>query len=59
MEQNKNIGQKNKVTLTHKTGDKIERLGEKLQRSGAEKLGKVVYNTGNKFEHLQDKGKKH
>jgi len=38
-----------------KAGDSIERLGEKISRAGAEKIGKTVYDAGNKLEHADDK----
>lgn len=46
-----------KEPLTKKAGDKIERLGEKISNAGAEKVGKAVYNAGNKLEHSQDNKK--
>ncbi|MGE3609531.1 MAG: hypothetical protein AB7I27_08085 [Bacteriovoracaceae bacterium] len=45
----------NKNSLFHRIGDKIERLGEMLNKSGANKLGKKVYNMGNKIEHMKEK----
>ncbi len=44
-----------KSSFTHKVGDAIERVGEKLQEMGATKAGKAVYRAGNKIEHSQDK----
>ena len=44
-----------KESRTHKLGDKIERVGEKLKEKGARKLGDSVYRTGNKIEHSEDK----
>jgi hypothetical protein len=44
----------NKRSVTSKLGDKVERVGEKLRNMGADKLGKAVYNTGNKIEHSKD-----
>jgi hypothetical protein len=41
-----------KENLTHKAGDALERLGEKVTNAGAEKLGKVIYDAGNKIEHM-------
>ena len=46
-------------TLIQKAGDVIERVGEKLKDLGAEKLGNVVYQAGNKLEHLEESSKKH
>lgn len=45
----------NKESFSHKVGDKIERAGEKLERAGAEKIGRVVSNAGDKIEHMKDK----
>lgn len=44
-----------KETMTHKLGDKVERLGEKLREKGATKLGNSVYRMGNKIEHSGEK----
>lgn len=43
-----------KESFTHKVGDAIERLGEKVSDAGAKKLGQKIYQTGNKIEHSQD-----
>lgn len=40
--------------LSKKAGDFLERTGEKISRSGAKKIGKAVYNAGDKLEHSQD-----
>lgn len=49
---------KNKAdNLTHKTGDAIERVGQKIQNAGAEKVGKAIYNAGDKIEHSRDNKK--
>lgn len=42
-------------TLSHKAGDAMERIGEKLKDVGAEKLGNAVYKAGNKLEHSSEK----
>lgn len=42
-------------SLSHKAGDAIERVGEKLKDVGAEKLGNAVYKAGNKLEHSDKK----
>ena len=42
-------------SLKHKTGDAIERVGEKLKDMGAKKLGQKVYNAGNKLEHSEER----
>lgn len=47
-----------KTTTTHKVGDAIERVGEKVKDMGAEKLGQKIYNTGNKIEHSKDQKNK-
>ena len=43
-----------KDSFTHKVGDAVERLGEKVSDAGAEKAGAKIYKTGNKIEHSQD-----
>lgn len=45
----------NKSSLSQKAGDQIERLGEKISNAGAEKIGKVVHDAGDKIEHMNDK----
>jgi hypothetical protein len=40
-----------KESLSKKLGDKIERIGEKVSRVGARKIGRAIYNAGNKIEH--------
>lgn len=45
---------KKEESLSHKVGDKIERLGEKVIKAGAPKLGKAIYNAGDKLEHMND-----
>ncbi|MES2770352.1 MAG: hypothetical protein V4596_14510 [Bdellovibrionota bacterium] len=44
-------------SISHKVGDSIERLGEKVIKAGAEKLGKAIYNAGDKIEHMKDNKK--
>lgn len=46
-----------KESLTHKLGDKIERVGEKVSDMGGKKIGKKIYNVGNKIEHKNDRKK--
>ncbi len=46
--------QNKKESLTHKVGDKLERLGQKISNAGAPKIGKAVYEAGNKIEHMND-----
>jgi hypothetical protein len=41
-------------SVKHKIGDAIEKVGEKLTDLGASKIGKSVYNAGNKLEHSDD-----
>ena len=48
---------KNKGGLAHKTGDAIERVGQKISDAGATKTGKAIYNAGNKIEHSRDNKK--
>lgn len=43
-----------KESISHKVGDSIERLGEKVIKAGAPKLGKAIYNAGDKIEHMND-----
>lgn len=45
----------NKKGFVRKTGDAVERAGEKIADAGAEKLGRKVYDAGDKIEHSQDK----
>ena len=52
----KNLDQ-SKQTTSHKVGDKVERFGEKVSNAGAPKTGKVIYDAGNKMEHMGDKKK--
>jgi hypothetical protein len=52
---NENPFEPKKQSFVHKLGDKIERLGERISRAGAIKTGKLVYNSGNKIEHMNDK----
>ena len=46
--------QDDKKTLSHKAGDAIERVGEKVSKAGAPKAGKEIYKAGNKLEHSED-----
>ena len=41
----------NRDSLTHKVGDAIERVGEKIADAGAGKIGRVVSDLGDKLEH--------
>lgn len=43
--------------LAHKTGDAIERVGQKVSEAGATKTGKAIYNAGDKLEHSRDNKK--
>jgi hypothetical protein len=45
----------NKESFSRKVGDKVERFGEKVSNSGAQKVGKVIYDAGNKIEHMNEK----
>jgi len=48
---------KKEENMKHKLGDAIERVGQKLSDVGASKIGKAVYNAGNKLEHSDDSDK--
>lgn len=50
-----NPNSKKDNSISHKVGDTLERLGEKVIKAGAPKLGKVIYNAGDKLEHMNDK----
>jgi hypothetical protein len=50
-----NVKNNDKESFTHKTGDKVERMGQKVKNAGAEKLGNAIYNAGDKLEHSRDK----
>jgi hypothetical protein len=39
-------------SVSQKVGDTIERLGEKIIKAGAPKIGKAIYNAGDKIEHM-------
>lgn len=56
--ENKDINTKNlnteKESLAKRTGDKIENLGDKVSRAGAEKVGRAIHNLGDKIEHSRD-----
>ena len=56
---NKDLGKKpvskDGESIGHKAGDAIERIGEKLKKSGADKIGQAVYDAGNKLEHSEDR----
>ena len=55
MEDNNSIKKpEEKTTVSHKLGDAVERVGEKLKDLGATKVGSKVYNAGNKLEHSKD-----
>lgn len=43
-----------KESFTHKVGDSIERLGEKVSKAGATKIGNAIRNAGDKIEHSRD-----
>jgi hypothetical protein len=50
---------KEEDSLTQKAGDVLERLGEKVIKAGAPKIGKAIYNAGDKLEHMNDDKKTH
>lgn len=39
----------------HNLGDMIERVGEIIIKRGATKLGRKIYDTGDKIEHMNEK----
>lgn len=41
--------------FTKKAGDALERVGEKLSNIGATKIGKKIYDAGNKLEHKNER----
>ena len=41
-------------TLSHKAGDQIEKVGQKISDMGAQKIGDAVSRAGDKLEHSQD-----
>lgn len=45
----------NRESLSHKVGDKIERVGEKISEKGAGKLGSTISRAGDKIEHMNDR----
>lgn len=46
---------KQNTSFTKKAGDVLERAGEKLSNIGATKVGKKIYDAGNKLEHKDDR----
>ena len=44
-----------KESVSHKVGDRIEKMGQKISNAGAEKLGEAIKNAGDKIEHMNDK----
>lgn len=42
-------------SLSHRIGDMIERIGERIQRSGSTKLGRRIYEFGNRLEHRDER----
>ncbi|MGE0526125.1 MAG: hypothetical protein AB7G93_05415 [Bdellovibrionales bacterium] len=51
---NPNANSTRKEGIVQRIGDAIERVGEKLSRSGARRLGRKVYKVGDRVEHSQD-----
>lgn len=49
----KNLNKKN--NFSKDAGDALERVGEKISDLGATKVGKKIYDVGNKLEHKNDK----
>lgn len=44
----------NKTGFNRKLGDAIERVGQKITGTGASKLGKKIYDAGDRLEHKDD-----
>lgn len=40
--------------MSHKVGDAIERVGEKVSDMGAQKIGNRITNAGDRIEHSED-----
>ncbi len=45
----------NKESMSHRLGDSIERVGQKISDKGAPRVGEAVRKVGDKVEHLRDK----
>ncbi|BEV68158.1 hypothetical protein AB1A81_07995 [Bdellovibrio bacteriovorus] len=45
-----------KESLSHKVGDKIEKVGQKISEK-APKTGKAIHDLGDKIEHMNDNKK--
>ncbi len=45
----------NKKSMSHRLGDSIERVGQKITDKGAPRVGEAVRKVGDKVEHLSDK----
>ncbi len=48
---------KNNSKVSHKVGDAIEKVGQKISDMGAPKVGNSIYNSGDKIEHSSDQHK--
>jgi hypothetical protein len=45
----------NKDSMSHRLGDSIERVGQKISDKGAPRVGEAVRKVGDKVEHLSEK----
>lgn len=45
---------KQNESFSHKVGEQLERVGEKIKNAGADKLGNAIYKAGDKLEHSKD-----
>jgi hypothetical protein len=43
-----------KGNISHKVGDFVERVGQKISDAGAKKVGRAIYNAGDKLEHSSE-----
>lgn len=43
------------LTKVHELGDLLERAGEKVEKTGFQKIGEAIYKLGNRIEHLKSK----
>ncbi len=43
-----------KENISHKVGDFVERVGQKISDAGAKKIGNAIHDAGDKLEHSSD-----
>jgi len=43
------------LTKVHELGDLLERAGEKVEKTGFQKIGEAISKLGNRIEHLKTK----